>query len=383
MRRVVILGGGFGGLATATELVRLAGDAAEVVLVDRQPDFRMGFRKIWMLVGRAGPQDGARRRGTLAGQGIRVLEEEVRRIDLAGRSVHTTGRTLEWDYLVVALGAEPRPDLVPGFAGTAGAFNLYSPEGVLQARERLQDLARGRVLVSILGLPFKCPPAPYEAAMLLDEFFRSRGRREQVELVVTTPQPSSLPVAGPAACDAVESLLALKGIAFLPNRRPRRVDAGRIAFEEGEEPYDVLLGVPPHRPPAVVRESGLVGDGDWIRVDPRTLRTAFPGVFAIGDVTEIAMSNGAPLPKAGVFAEAQGRVVAAEIAAEIAGRPHGAAFDGRGECFIEVGGGMAAAVRGAFLAQPGPQVELATPSPAILEEKVRWEAERLRAWFGA
>lgn len=380
--RVVILGGGFGGLAAADELRRRLGEAVEITLLDRRPSFRMGFRKIWLLVGRCGPEDGVRRRQELAARGIRFVQAEVVAIDLERRTVRTAEGELAWDYLVVALGAEPRPDLVPGLPETPGAFNLYDAESALAAGEALRRLERGRVLVAVLGLPYKCPPAPYEAALLVDERLRQEGRRAGVALAVTTPQPASLPVAGPAGCEALEGNLALRGIDFLPRRVPRRVRPGAVEFEDGEEPFDLLLAVPPHRPPRVVAESGLVGPGGWVEVDRWTLRTAHPRVFAVGDVTVLPMANGQPLPKAGVFAEAQGRSAASAIAAELAGgEPE--PFKGEGACFIELGGGLATLVQGDFLAEPEPRVQVLPPSPVYLEEKRRFEEERLRAWFGA
>lgn len=380
--RVVILGGGFGGLTVATELRERLGERCEVVLVDGKPGFRMGFRKIWMLLGRSGPDDGVRPRALLAGRGVRYVEEEITRIDPAGRAVETTGPRLEWDYLVVALGAEPRAGLVPGFDAAPNAYNLYDAEGVLAAHPALAALERGRLLVAILGLPFKCPPAPYEAALLLADFLEQRGRRDAVSVTVTTPQATSLPAAGQAACDMVETLLAGRGVRFVPKRQVERVTPETVEYAGASEPYDLLLGVPPHRPPAVVRESGLCDGGDWVPVDPATLRTRFEGVYAIGDVNGITMANGLPLPKAGVFAEAQGTVVAGAIAAAVEGRGAAPAFDGRGSCFIEVGRGLATLVTGHFLAPAGPEVALFPPSREHLDAKVAFEVERLRAWFG-
>lgn len=381
--RIVILGGGFGGLTVATELSRRFGDGCEVILVDHQPTFRMGFRKAWLLVGRSAPGDGVRPREALAGLGVRYLQEEIVRILPAAREVETAGGTaLKGDYLVVALGAEPRPDLVPGFNEAPHAYNLYEADSVLEAAARLEGFEGGRLLISILGLPFKCPPAPFEMAFLAAEFLEERGRRQAVDLAVTTPQPVSLPSAGPVGCQVVETALAGRGIAFLPKRQVERVGRDAVEFGAGPEAYDLLLGVPPHRPPAVVLESGLCGDGDWVRIDPPTLRTRFDRVFAIGDVNGIMMANGMPLPKAGVFAEAEGRVVAEEIAAELEGRPPEARFDGWGHCFIELGRGLASLVQGNFLATPEPQVEIAPPSRENLQRKLEWEDERLRAWFG-
>jgi sulfide:quinone oxidoreductase len=198
---------------------------------------------------------------------------------------------------------------------------------------------------------------------------------------VFTPQPMSMPLLGQSGCDVIESRLAENGVTFLPNHKATAVEAGEVVFANGRRPYDLLLGVPPHRCPTVVKQSGLAGDGDWVRVNPRTLETSFAGVYAVGDVVEILMANDKPLPKAGVFAEEMGTVVAERIAAAFAGQAPTAAFAGEGGSFLEVGNGEAMMVRGQFLAEPAPEVILTEPSRAYLEQKRSFEVERLRGWF--
>ncbi len=376
MARIVVLGGGFGGLSAAAALRPAAEAGHEVVVVDRRDRFFLGLRKLWVLVGSADLASGSRPLTGLARHGARWLQDEVVGVDVQARKVRTRTAELRYDYLVVALGAQPRADLVPG---AAWAVNLYDAEEVSRRAAEVQAVRGGRVAVGILGLPYKCPPAPYEAAMLLDEFFRRNGVRDRVELVAFTPQPSSLPAAGPAGCAAVEAQLAAKDIRFEPNRKTVAVEPGRVVFDRGELPCHLLLAVPPHRVPAVLVESGLAEDG-WVRVDPRTLRTRHERVFAVGDAVEIPMANGMPLPKAGVFAEAQAQVAASWILHDLGlGRP--AEFDGYGYCFVEVGGQQAAKVVGHFLAHPGPQVHVSEPTHAAWEEKLAFERQRLSAWL--
>jgi sulfide:quinone oxidoreductase len=204
----------------------------------------------------------------------------------------------------------------------------------------------------------------------------------KASLEVFSPQPMSLPILGAAGCDLIESRLADKGIAFFPNHKATSVEAGEVVFANERRRFDLLLGVPPHRPPAVVRESGLVGNSGWVSVNPRTLETQFPGVYAIGDVVQIGLANGKPLPKAGVFAEAMGETVADRIASTFAGQQPEAMFKGEGGCYLEVGTGQAMMVKGHFLAEPEPEVMLTEASPEYFEEKRSFEAQRLQTWFG-
>jgi sulfide:quinone oxidoreductase len=217
-------------------------------------------------------------------------------------------------------------------------------------------------------------------ALLISDSFRTRGVRATIE--VFSPQPMSMPILGQAGCDLIEGRLADKGITFLGSHKATAVEEGEVIFGDKRRSYDLLLGVPPHRPPAVVRESGLVGDTGWISVNPRTLETQFPGVYAIGDVTQIPMSNGKPLPKAGVFAEAMGETVAERIAATFKGEKPEVGFKGEGGCYLEVGAGLAMMVRGHFLAEPEPEVSLTEASLQYLEEKRSFETQRLQTWFG-
>jgi sulfide:quinone oxidoreductase len=281
------------------------------------------------------------------------------------------------DALVVALGAELAPEAIPGFQQYA--YNVYDPNDIPRAAQALQEFQGGKLLIGIFSAPYKCPPAPYEMALLINDALKARGVKANLE--VFSPQPMSLPILGQAGCDLIESRLADNGIAFFPNRKATAVEAGEVVFSNERRPFDLLFGVPPHRPPDIVRESGLVGDSGWVSVNPRTLETQFPGVYAVGDVVQIAMANGKPLPKAGVFAEAMGETAADRIASTFAGQEATATFNGEGGCYLEVGAGRAMMVKGHFLAEPEPEVVLTEASPKYLEEKRAFESRRLQAWF--
>jgi sulfide:quinone oxidoreductase len=236
-----------------------------------------------------------------------------------------------------------------------------------------------RVAIGIFGVPYSCPPGPYELALLLSERLEERGVDAEVSVFASTPIP--LPILGAAGSQPLTRRLEERGITFLPGRTATSVHAGRVEFADHEPlPVDLLLAVPPHRVPPVLASAGLAPADGWVAVDPRTLATSYPGVHAIGDCTVIGLSNGMPMPKAGLFAQREGEVVAARVAAVLRGEEPSAEFDGTGACFVEMGGGEASAVRGAFFAAP-PAVELTAPSREGREEKERFEAERLDAWF--
>lgn len=378
MSRVLILGGGFGGVATAHALRTTEGDKPEVILVDRRDAFAVGFRKTWGLLDPARYAEGLRPLASLEGAGIHFRRGNVDAILPQERAAVVDGERVEADALVVALGAEHDLDAMPGLR--QHALNAYASEALQDISRSLHGLKAGKLGIGIFGEPYACPPAPYEIAYLLQDWFHGQGGEVSIE--VFTPKPMSLPILGEAGCAVIEDRLAERGIAFLPNRRALGVEPGKVRFSTEVRTYDLLLAVPPHRCPRVVEESGLTQDG-WVRPDPGSLETDFEGVFAIGDLTWIPMANEKPLPKAGVFAEAQGRAAAEHILAGFAGRQPQTAFDGTGGCFLEIGRGQAVMVEGHFLAEPAPKVSITDPSEAYLQAKHDFERERLLAWFGA
>jgi sulfide:quinone oxidoreductase len=351
------------------------------VLVDHKPEFAMGLRKLWELVGHGTIAEGSRSRALLERHGVEFVETEIRAIDPAGRSAETAAGRLEGDQLVIALGAVARPDLVPGLA--EHGHDVWSFTGVAGAAAALRAFDGGRIVVLIAGAPYPCPPGPYECAIHVHEYLVSRGLRDRAELEVATLQPMLMPNAGREGSEWMGGQLDQRDIAFRLGAKTERVEPGRVVLEGGELPYDLLIAVPPHRPPAVVTDSGLVGDHGWIAVDAGTLATAHEGVYAVGDVTLIPLPNGLPFPKGGVMAELQGIRVGAAIAAELSGEEPPPLFDGSGFCPIELGQGSAAIVRGRWYAEPDPVVTISGPSPEHAAEKAAFEAGHLERWFGA
>ncbi len=342
-------------MTAATSLRSRLGPENEIVIVDRKDSFFMGLAKLWVLTGQRTPEEGKRARTLLEKKGVKFVRAEVNKISLEQRSVLTDAGTLPYDYLLLALGADLAPDLVPGFR--EAALNLYDLDQVLRVNLELSGLTRGRLVVLISSTPFKCPPAPYEATLLIDDMLRSRGVRDDVQLDVYTAEPMPIPIAGLANSTKLQGWLKDRGIILHTNHKPVRIDPEQkeVSFENGAKAgFDFLVAVPPHRCPKVVRESGLTDASGWVPVNPRTLKTVHDHVCAVGDITAVKLPNGLMLPKAGIFAEAEANVVAEEIAVEVEGGLALAGFDGKGACYVETGGGQATIIRGRFLRIPQP-----------------------------
>ena len=382
-KTIAVLGGGVGGFITASALRKRLGSEHRIVLVDRDSRHIFWPSLLWVQVGMRNPGDIVRDLSKLEKRGIEVMKGEVESIDPEQKTVRVDGEELAADYIVVSLGAQLAPENVPGLA--EGGHNLYSLEGAAGIRDSLKAVNEGRVVVLTAGLPYKCPAAPYEASMLLADNVRRRRLRDRVEVAVYAWEPGPMGVAGPEMSAGVTLLLAQRGISYNPRHQISRVDpASRtLHFGDGAEAgFDLLVYIPPHVAPPVVARAGLTGESGWVPVDRHSMETSYPGVYAIGDVTNIPLAMGMPLPKAGVFAHREGEAVAQTIASEINGDGRPGSFDGHGECFIEVGGGKAGFGRGDFYAEPTPQVTLKWPTRYWHAGKVLFEKDWLvRKWM--
>ena len=372
--RVVILGAGFAGLELATLLSAEFGDDADVVLIDQADGFVFGFSKLDVMFGRASPEQVVHPYRDVVHPGVRFVQSTVRGLDPVAKRVTTDADTFDADVFVIALGADVDPAATPGLV--EGGNEFYSVAGAVATHEALERFSGGRVVVAVTSTPFKCPPAPSETALLMHDFLQERGLRDSSEISLVMPMGAPIPPS-PQASEAILAAFAAHGISWHPGQLVRALDPDRkvaLLNGGGELPYDLFLGVPIHRAPAVVVEAGMTVDG-WIPVNPSTLETRFPDVYAVGDVTSVGT------PKAGVYAEGQAVVVAAAIGARMRGAATDTTYDGRGVCYMEFGRGMIAKVEVTFLSGQTPAGALEGPSIELAADKDTFRSERLQRWF--
>jgi len=392
---VLVLGGGVGGVVAARSLRKTLPQRHRVVIVDRQRDHLFSPSLLWLMTGRRTSRQISRPLDRLAGKGIKVICGEIRRIDPDTRRVrvveqaygddplsHRLGGVatdVEAEHLIVSLGVELAPETIPGLA--EAGHNFYTLAGAERLRLALADFNGGRIVVLTATPAYKCPAAPYEAAMLLLDHCRRRGIGDTTQVDLFAAEPGPMGVTGAEVSAQVRQMVEDQGITYHPEHQVTEVDASAktITFANGAtSSFDLLAYVPPHKAPRVVRDAGLVDDSGWVPVDRHTLQTHFEAVYAIGDVTGIPLKMGKPLPKAGVFAERQAQVVAHNIAHIVTGKGEPASFDGYGECFIETGGGRAGFGAGDFYAEPVPQITLHRPSRRWHLGKLLFEQNWLR-----
>jgi len=373
--RVVVLGAGFGGLELATMLSEALGDDIDVTLIDKNDAFVFGYSKLDVMFGRTTLDAVRLEYRDIAKPGLRFLQQTITAIDPDARRVTTDGGVHEADVLVVALGADYDLHATPGLA--EGGNEFYSVGGAVRLGELLPTFSEGRAIVGVCGAPFKCPPAPSEAALLLHDYLSARGVRDDCEISFVIPFGSPIPPS-PDTSRALFAAFGESDIEFVPGRRVSSLDPARgvaVLEDDSEMPYDLFLGVPKHRAPNVVVASGMTEEDGYVPVNPRTLETRFPGVYAIGDVATIGV------PKAGVFSEGAARVVAASLIARLLRGEQPGAYDGLGSCYIEFGAGRVGRVDVDFLSGPKPTGTFHEPSGALVAEKRHFGSSRRARWF--
>ena len=375
---VLVLGGGFGGWVAANDIRNGLPENHRVMVVDRGDSSCLGLSLLWLMTGDRKADRISRPFSKLERKGISFVRGDIDRIDPPRREVVIGGKTYSGDYLVVALGAELAPETIPGLQ--EAGHNFYTLFGADELRRALADFGGGRLVVMTTVPGYKCPAAPYEAAMLLEDFCRSHNLRDKTRIDLYAAEPGPMGVAGPAVSRSVRQMIESKGIFYHPEHQVIEADptGRRLRFSNGVEAgYDLLCYVPPHRAPRAVRESPLIGESGWIEVDRHSLTTKFERVYALGDVVSIPLKLGKPLPKAGTFAENEAHVVARNVIRDITGMGEAAAFDGRGECYVETGDDLTAYGEGKFYEDPVPNVVLHPPAPKWHDAKIRYEKEWL------
>jgi sulfide:quinone oxidoreductase len=377
--RVLVLGAGFGGLETATTLSEEFGEDIDVTVIDQRDAFIVGFSKLDVQFRDATLESVRAPYAAVRRPGVRFLQETVTAIDAEAQRVTTDRATHDCDFLVIALGADYDPGATPGFTESGG--DLYSADNAPRLAERIRAFTRGKAVIGVCGTPYKCTPAPSEAALLLHASLQARGVRDDCEITLAVPMPSPIP----PSPDTARALLAAfdeTAIRFIPGHRVTHVDVTRqnvILDDATELPYDLFLGVPKHRAPQVVIAAGL-NDGDadgFIPASAATLQTRFANVYAVGDVTSVGG------PKAGAFAEKQGRIAAASIIATLRNNDAHPTYDGRGSCYVEFGGGRVGRVDVDSFSAPSPSGVFVAPSSEVAAEKRDFSARRRARWFGA
>jgi len=374
--KVVILGAGFAGLELASRLSESAAGEVDVTLIDQNESFSFGFSKLDVLFGGKTAADIQLRYEDISKEGVRFRQEQVTSIDPEQRRVTTDSATYDADILVIAMGAGYDYAATPGFR--EGGVEYYSVAGAEHMRDVLRDFDSGKILIGILGHPYKCPPAPFEGALLLHDHFAERGLRDKVEIRTIGPMAAPVPITKEVSQNILDAL-AERDIEYVPNQRIVEIDTrNQLARLEsgGSVPYDLFVGIPVHRVPQVVEDSGLAVNG-WVPVEKANLETRFPNVYAVGDITAL------PMAKAGVFAEAGARVVADDIAARLRGGTLEKPYEGAGTCYLEFGDGKVGMVEANFFSGPSPTARLVGPSRELAADKVAFAETRRERWFGS
>lgn len=377
MKTIIILGGGVGGVITANILRKKIGSEHKIIVVDKKPKYTYEASLLWIANGTRNEKAITRELDSLKNKGIEFVHVNIEQFDPKNKQVIVDGKTLKGDYIVVALGAEITDSLDIKDKG----YNLYTAEGAEGLYKSLSQFNGGKVVVLISSMPFKCPAAPYEAALLINSLLKKKGTKTSIELY--SPEAGPMGVAGKKLSDMVRGIVEAKGIKYYPAHQATEVSGNTVSFNNDVTTnFDLLAYVPRHQCPKVIRDTDLVDESGWVKItDSKTLTTKFPDVYAIGDITNIPLVQGKSLPKAGVFAHDQAIAVANNIAVEITGKGSSKQFTGNGMCFIELGEGKAGFAKGNFYTEPMPTIRMFMPGFHWHLGKVLFEKWFLSKWF--
>ena len=376
---VLILGGGFGGLSSANEIRNsLSSSKVRITVIDKKDWFMVGFAKLWIMNGTRTFENSTGSLNQLEKKEINFIKEEILKIDLENRNVKTTTKNLSYDYLIVALGATLAPEKIPGLLNYG--MNLYDHHQVAEIHDKLTKIKTGNIAIVIMGMPYKCPPAPFEAALLIDSMLRNSGIRDSVKINFYSPAPITLPAAGPDVSQQILELINSEKIVFHNSCKIISVEKNKLIFENSQAHFDLLLAVPPHIAPKIIYDSGLAKEGGFIQIN-RDCKTPFENVYAIGDVTSLPVGEKMAIPKAGIFAEGEGLTVAHNIVSKIRSQDGSELFDGKGGCFIESGRDTASLIEVDMFTESKPITKLTESNKEHLNEKFEFEKDRMKKWL--
>lgn len=376
--QILIIGGGFGGLAAANELRTNLPSDVKITIIDRKDYFMMDLVKLWIIKGTRKFETSKRPLNTIVKKGIDFVNEQVTLIDTGQQKVKTTTKELSYDYLIVAAGVELAPEKITGLS--ANGMILYDLEHVSKIRQKILDMKSGKIAFAITGMPYKCPPAPFEAALIINSMLQEIGTRKNISIDFYSLGPITLPAAGPEVSKQLLDILESENIRFHGSHKIISVEQNTLKFEDQSTAnFDLLIAVPPHKAPQVIYDTGLAREGMFIPVK-RDCKTQFDKVYAIGDVTNMMATEKIAVPKAGIFAEGQGIAVAQDIISQIRKEKTNSIFEGRGGCFVEMGT-TAGYVYVDMFAEPNPITRLDKPATEHMVEKEQFEKERLEKWL--
>jgi sulfide:quinone oxidoreductase len=376
---ILILGGGFGGLSVANEIRNsLSTSKARITVVDKKDWFMVGFAKLWIMNGTRTFENSSASLNGLGKKNIDFLKEEILEIDLENKNVKTSTKNISYDFLIISLGAVLAPEKIPGLV--ENGMNLYDHNEVTDIHDKLVQIKSGNIAIAITGMPYKCPPAPFEAALLVDSMLKNSGTRDSIQIHFYSPAPITLPAAGPEVSQQILELINSEKIVFHNLCKTVSVEKNKLVFENGDASFDLLLAIPPHIAPKVIYDSGLAKEGGFIQIS-RDCKTSFENVYAIGDVTSLPVGEKMAVPKAGVFAEGEGLTVAQNIIAKINSKEDSLLFNGKGGCFIESGRGTASLIEVDMFSESKPKTGITKSTKEHLDEKIQFEKERIEKWL--
>ena len=379
IQHVLILGGGFGGLSAANELRNsLPSSELKITVIDKKDWFMVGFAKLWIINGTRTFENSIGSLKELEKKEIDFVKDEIISINLENKNVETASQKFSFDFLIISMGAVLAPQKIPGLE--ENGFNLYDHDQLSEIHDKLQSMKSGKIAISIMGMPYKCPPAPFEASLLIDSMLRKRGVRDSIQIDFYSPAPITLPAAGPEVSKQILELVNSEKITFHNSSKIKSVESKKLIFENNEADFDLLLAVPPHIAPKVIYDSGLAKDSGFIPID-RDCKTPFENVFAVGDVTSLTVAENMAVPKAGIFAEGEGITVAKNIISKIQSKESSALFDGKGGCFIESGRDTASLIEVDMFTNDKPSTNLTESTSDNLSKKIEFEKERLSKWL--